>query len=191
MYSMMSKARKNWKKLFLVFVALVVATISVTSCTGSGNSGQKTETKTQQSNYDKLVAQDPAHTMDYSPTRQTINFWIDTWSKPGQLAYVYLMNVNGDYIGYFVFQGPPVSMCTSLTPTYQIKTKGDTGQITVPAPSIDGVYYSGGECNTYYGKDAQTGAYVEYTVGQSMSMLLYNQPLTGHPNVPKLAPASK
>jgi hypothetical protein len=181
--------KKHVKNTVLIMLALVAAVATLAACTSSGNKGQKAESRTQQSNYDKLVAQYPAHTMNYSPTRKTINFWIDTWSKPGQLAYVYLMNSNGDFTGYFVFQGPPVSMCTALTPTYQIKTKGDSGQVVVPAPSIDGAYYSGGECNTYYGKDAQTGAYVEFTIGQSSNMLLYNQPLTGHQNVPKLAPS--
>lgn len=190
----MHSLKLHGKKIALGAIALF-AGISLAACTSSGDGGgQKQESSTQQSNYDKLVAQDPAHTMGYSPTRKTINFWIDTWSKPGQLAYVYLMNANGDFTGYFVFDGPPVSMCTSLTPNYRLIDPGgssDNGDITVPAPSIDGVYYSGGECNTYYGKDAQTGAYVEFTVGQSSNMLLYNQPLTGHPNVPKLAPTKK
>jgi hypothetical protein len=53
---------------------------------------------------------------------------------------------------------------------------------------VDGVYYSGGECNTYYGKDATTGSFIEYTVGLGINVLLYNQPLPNHPNVPNLAP---
>lgn len=176
------------KKPALTALAMIVAVMVISSCTSSNDQGQREESQTQQSNYDQLVAQDPAHTMNYSPTRKTINFWIDTWNKPGQLAYVYLMNESGDLIGYYVLQGPPVSMCTSLTPNYKIY-EYNGGQMSVPAPGIDGVYYSGGECNTYYGKDAQTGAYVEFTLGMSMNMLLYNQPLTDHQNVPNLTPS--
>lgn len=187
---MYGAVKKNGKKLLLVVVGVLIAIVSLAACTSSDSSGQDKETNTQQSNYDKLVAQDPAHKMGYSPTRKTINFWIDTWSKPGQLAYVYLQNANGELIGYYVLQGPPVSMCTALTPTYQIKYDSN-GNLVVPAPSIDGAYYSGGECNTYYGKDANTGAYVEYTVGLGINVLLYNQPLTNHPNVPNLSPSGK
>lgn len=181
------------KRILGCLLAVLLLVITLAACTSSNQGGgQKKESKTQQSNYDKLVAQEPAHTMGYSPTRKTINFWIDTWSKPGQLAYVYLQNANGDLIGYYVLSGPPVSMCTALTPTYKLVDPGgssDNGDIVVPAPSVDGAYYSGGECNTYYGKDATTGAYVEYTVGLGINVLLYNQPLRNHANVPNLAPS--
>lgn len=181
---------KRYGKMAFTVLALFAVLFSVSACSSTNNgTGQSSESQAQQSNYDKLVAKDPAHTMNYSPTRKTINFWIDTWNKPGQLAYVYLMNESGDLIGYYVLQGPPVSMCTSLTPNYKIvQDAHDNGQMSVPAPGIDGVYYSGGECNTYYGQDAQTGAYVEFTLGMSMNMLLYNQPLTNHQNVPDLTP---
>lgn len=182
------------KRFIALAVALLLAALALTACQNGDGKGQKKESQAQESTYNKLVSQEPAHTMTYSPTRKTINFWIDTWSKPNALAYVYLQNSNGDLIGYYVLQGPPVSMCTSLTPNYRLVDPGgssDNGDITVPAPGMDGVYYSGGECNTYYGKDATTGAYVEYTVGLGINVLLYNQALPNHPNVPNLAPTSK
>jgi len=175
------------KKFMLIPLALVaIVMLSAASCDDSGSSQQK-ETTTQQNSYDKLVKADPAHEMTYSPTRKTINFWVDTWNKPGQLAYVYLQNADGNLIGYYVLEGPPVSMCTALTPNYRIRDD-QNGNLLLPAPGIDGVYYSGGECDTYYGKDATTGAYIEYTVGLGINVLLYTQPLTNHPNVENLAP---
>jgi hypothetical protein len=179
MYNLIRKA------VMVLFVALLVGG-GLSACgIGGDKSGQHKESGNNQKAYNKMVDQDPAHQMVYSPTRKTINFWIDTWNKPGQLAYVYLMNNTGTLIGYFVFKGPPVSMCTALTPTYKIY-KSSNGNVLTPAPAADGVYYSGGECNTYYGQDAQTGAYVEFSVGQALAMLLYSQPLSNHPNVPKL-----
>jgi hypothetical protein len=184
------------KRIALLFVLAIFVLGGLTACvkSSSGTKATAKESKSQQDTYAKLVALDPAHTMDYSPTRKTINFWIDTWSKPGKLAYVYLQNSNGDLLGYYVLQGPPVSMCTSLTPNYKLVDPGgsnDNGNIVVPAPGVDGVYYSGGECNTYYGKDANTGAYIEYTVGLGINVLLYDQPLTNHPNVANLSPSGK
>lgn len=184
-----------YRKLrFLLIPFLVILALALSACSGGQPTSQQSESNRQQSSYDKLVAADPAHEMNYSPTRKTINFWVDTWNKPGQLAYVYLQNANGDLIGYFVLDGPPVSMCTALTPNYRfVNPDGDQANTLyqVPAPGIDGVYYSGGECNTYYGKDATTGAYVEFTLGQSMNLLLFNEPMTNHPNVENLAPHNK
>jgi hypothetical protein len=163
-------------------IATIALATSLAACSNSSNdSGQRNEQATQQSNYDKLVASDPAHTMAHSPTRDTINAWIDTWSKPGKLSYVYLQNADGKITGYYVLKGLPVSYCTSLTPNYKVITPEIPGDnnvpLQVPAPAIDGVYYSGGECNTYYGFDATTGAYLEYTAGLGINVLLYDQPL--------------
>lgn len=175
------------KKVLALVVAALLAFI-LAACSTQPEAQQK-ETETQQDNYAALVAKVPAHTMTNAVTRKTINFWIDTWNKPGQLAYVYLQNADGDMIGYYVMDGPPVSMCTSLTPNYRIIDNSNGGLLSVPAPGMDGVYYSGGECNTYYGKDATTGAFIEYTVGMGINVLLYTQPLPNHPNVQNLAPA--
>lgn len=167
-------------RLTKIAAALAVVALALTAC-DDGGSGQNKELQTQQSNYNRLVARQPAHTMGYSSTRETINGWIDTWSKPGKLSYVYLQNAAGQITGYYVLKGLPVSYCTSLTPNYTFVGTPDDGDTAknqqVPAPSIDGVYYSGGECNTYYGFDATTGAYVEYTAGLGINVLLYDQPL--------------
>lgn len=179
-------------------LAIIVAVLALSACTssGQGGKGQTDESNRQQTNYDKLVAEDPAHSMAVSQTRKTINKWIDRWGQnPNKLAYVYLQNANGDLLGYYVFKGLPVSYCTALSPNYKIvvpEVQGDnTTALTVPAPSLDGVYYSGGECNTYYGFDAATDAYVEYTAGLGINVLIYDQPLTNHPGVVNLAPGGK
>lgn len=143
-------------------------------------SAQRKEAQVRQSSYEGLVAGQPAKGMSYSPTRSTVNYWIETWDEPKKLAYVYLLASNGQLIGYYVFEGPPVSMCASLTPTYKF-TEIDGGEYNadalVPAPSVDGVYYSGGQCNQYYGRDATSGAYMEFSIGGGINYLLYDQPL--------------
>lgn len=172
------------------------AIFALSACNdGKDTSTAGKETQIQQDGYKRLAAEEPAHSMTYPVTRKTINFWIDTWNKPDKLAYVYLMNNNGDLIGFYTLQGPPVSMCTSQTPNYKIITPEIPGDnnvpLSVPAPGVDGVYYSGGECNTYYGKDATSGAFVEYTVGQGINVLLYDAPLPNHPNVVNLGSPGK
>lgn len=167
---------------------VILTALALVACSSeSQNTAQNNEAKLRQSSYQRLAAAQPAHTMSYSPSRDTINFWIDTWGKqPGKLAYVYLLASNGQMIGYYVFKGLPVSYCAALTPTYEflddaVDNRGDRvsidGVLQVPAPGVDGVYYSGGQCSAYYGKDASTNQYIEYTVGQGISALVYERPL--------------
>lgn len=171
----------------------VAALVALTAaCSGGGNEdGGKSDSRRREEGYDFLVAEQPAEKMDYSPTRETINFWIRTWSEPGKLSFVYLQGANGEMLGYYVLEGLPVSYCAALTPTFEVRgAGGDNGDgLVVPAPGMDAAYYSGGQCNTYYGKDATTGAYVEYTAGLGINVLLFDEPLPRQ-DVEPLGPTS-
>lgn len=175
-------------KIFRLIVGPLVGAFVLAGCGGNISSGAKHDQATQTANYNRLVAGQPAHTMNYSPTRNAINGWIDTWGKPGALSYVYLQNSEGKLINHYVFKGLPVSYCAALTPTQRTTDPNGDGNAVLNNPSIDGVYYSGGQCNTYYGFDATTGAYVEYTVGIGNNVLLFNKPLP-QSNVTSLVPS--
>lgn len=168
-----------------VLILSIIATVFLAAC--DEEPAQRKETNIQQNTYEKLSEKEPAKEMTNPKTRETINFFTETWNEPGQLAYVYLQNSDGKMIGYYVLDGPPVSMCTSLTPNYRVDS-GSNGKVVTPAPGTDGVYYGEGDCNRYYGKDATNGTYVEFTVGLGINMLLYTEPLTNHPNVENLSP---
>lgn len=160
---------------------LAIVLLGAGSCGSDKPEAQAQERERQQSTYDRLTANQPANQAGYSPTRETINFWVETWGQnPGKLSYVYLLASNGQMVGYFIFEGLPVSYCASLTPTYRFERpyhgSGQNGHL-VPAPAMDGVYYSGGQCQAYYGKDAVSGSYLEYTIGNGISALVYDQPL--------------
>lgn len=152
------------------------AVIALAACTESRTSEER---ERQNENYEQLNDAQPAGSMSYSPTREAINFWMDTWDEEGKLSYVYLLSGDGEYIGYYIFKGLPVSYCAMLTPPYTWDKRDEhTDWMLVDAPSMDGVYYTGaGECDTYYGIDASTGSYVEYTAGMGINVLLYDQPL--------------
>lgn len=177
-------------KIIGIIAALMLLVFGLSACDMSdGSSGETTDQKSGQANQNKLVKQEPALNMDYSSTRATINFFTKTWGVKGKTAYVYLMNNEGNVIGYYVTEGPPVSMCVSIRPTYKLKDVEGDGfgpSLVVPAAGADGAYYSGGECNTYYAKDANTGAYIQYTAGQGINPLLFDQPLS--PGIVKDAP---
>lgn len=169
-------------KRFLTIIAAGIVGILVLTGSSCGNEDnpQAQESDRQQSNYEQLTAAEPAREMTHPMTRQTINFWIETWDDPGKLAYVYLLASNGQMIGYYIFEGLPVSYCASLTPTYRYEDRPDDGGNTkypVDAPAMDGVYYSGNQCDGYYGKDAVSGAYWEYTIGNGITHLVSSEPL--------------
>lgn len=177
---------KKFTRKQIVRVAVLPAVLIVGLATTAGacdeteNKTRAKESASRNSNYDRLVANQPAHTGDYSPTRETKNFWIDTWmKKPGKLSYVYIQNAKGEY-GYYILKGLPVSYCVSLLPP-EIKQGldlgTDSGETMVQGPSMDGTYSSSSNCNTMYGKDAESGAYVEFTVGTNQSYFLYDQPM--------------
>lgn len=167
---------------FVILVLAVALAVALAGCSSGAHheSAQRSESRRQQRSYQDLAAAQPAHGMNYSPTRNTINTWVDTWTVRGQLAFTYILNQQGEPVGYYVFEGPPVSYCASLTPTYKLVDPGgssDNGNISVPAPSLDGVYYSGGQCIQYYGKDALTGRLLEFTAGGALNFINSTQPL--------------
>ncbi|MDR3082062.1 MAG: hypothetical protein LBV60_14255 [Streptomyces sp.] len=141
-----------------------------------GDSGQSKENDAKQKNYDHLVANQPAANMDYSPTREAINQWIKTWGKRGKVSYVYIQNGKGEY-GYFVMKGLPVPRCKKLTPTQRVDSS-QNGKVAVDQPGMDGTYSQGSACDSYFGFDATTGAYLEFTVGMNQSFFLFDKPMS-------------
>lgn len=168
------------RKLILI-VSLIVSLFVFAACAEqTSNDASQREANARDNNYTGVVNKQPAGHMDYSPTRDTINHWMNTWSEKGKVSYVYLLASNGQNIGYFVFKGLPVSYCASLTSTENQKrfdTYDGDQWLSVPAPSMDGVYYSGGECSQYYGYDAVSGNYYEFNVGNGINFFVSENPL--------------
>jgi hypothetical protein len=168
-----------------ILAALTVTLLAVglTACEEGEDqpSSRAKENKSRNTNYDRLVAKQPAATLDYSPTRETKNFWIETWGKNStKLSYVYIQNANGQY-GYYILKGLPVTYCVSLLPPetasrLDMGTDGSAG-VVLQAPSMDGTYSSQSNCTSYYGQDAESGAYVEWSVGANQSYFLYSEPM--------------
>jgi hypothetical protein len=137
----------------------------------------KKEQNNQGNNYTSLQDKQPAQQMDYSPTRDGLNNWMETWGEEGKISYVYLIASNGQKVGYYVFKGLPVSYCASLTPPDRIESNGGNPDLIMKAPSMDGVYYSGSQCNQYFGYDATTGSYIEFSVGSGLNFFVTEDPL--------------
>jgi hypothetical protein len=172
-------------KLKAVLAVLIVALLAIglTAC-GGGSENEKAhenQANIRQRSFAKLSKQEPVEEATFSPTRRTINFWTKTWGHdPNKLSYVYLQADNGQLTGYYVFKGLPVSECAAMTETYEfVDPKNDehSQDFMVPAPGMDGAYYSGGQCSVYYGIDALSGQYMEFSLSGGQSFLLYEKPL--------------
>src|SRR3954452_22740159 len=100
----------NLRKILLAIAAISVLALVAAGC-DEGDKSTRSESQIRDSSYARLASAQPAHGMSYSPTRDTINFWIDTWDKPGKLSYIYLQGANGELLGYYVLKGLPVSYC--------------------------------------------------------------------------------
>jgi len=171
---------RNRRRVVAVLLGIVILVLAACE---QPSEGSKSNEERRNESVQALEDGQPAETMDWSPSIETINFWINTWEEPGKLSFVYIERANGEY-GYFILEGLPVSYCAGLTSPWDT-AKIDSGddsddndmEAIVPAPGMDGVYYSGGQCNVYYGKDATTGAYVEWSIGQGQNYFLYDEPM--------------
>ena len=175
----MMQYRKTVAALIAVFCVMLFGAGSCDSGPAESD-GQRAENASRLSGYNLLVKNQPAESMNgYSPTRESKNFWIKRWRERGKVAYIYLMS-NGTPWSYAIIKRLPVNYCTSLIPPLQ-KVSVDMGEYGgetyIPGPSVDGTFASGGDCQRYYGEDAVTGAYVEWTAGNDSTMLVRDQPL--------------
>ncbi|MGH1556614.1 hypothetical protein ACRAWF_47270 [Streptomyces sp. L7] len=67
--------------------------------------------------------------------------------------------------------------CKMLHPTEKVESS-DSGIAVLAQPGMDGTCTSGSTCNAYYGFDATTNAYMEFTVGTNQSFFLFDKPMT-------------
>lgn len=164
----------------------VVSLLALAGCESEPNADEEA----RDGAYEKVIKSQPGKQLEYSPTRETINFWVDTWNEPGKLSYVYLQNTTGEVIGYYVLKGLPVSYCAQISPPDRVD-HGSSGSNTVrQAPANDGAYYGDGNCNTFYGQDAESGSYIEYTAGMGINVLLFDAPMPNQGDAKPLGPTS-
>lgn len=173
---------RNRLTAFVAGVLTVLAVAALAGCTSKESDSVSANADNRDAAY-KAIYENQIKGYErptWSPTVETIKHWIDTWGRePDRLAYVYLMASNGQLVGYYVTKGPPVSYCASLAPPYDLVGQGGSGYNghVVPAPAMDQVYYSGGQCNSYYAIDALTKEYIGFSVGGGFDYLLYSAPI--------------
>lgn len=168
----------NFKKIAVALSALaLVGTIA--ACEEEKSAASEAQ-ESRSKGVDQLRKEQKVKTMKWSPTLNNVNRWAETWGQKGKVSYVYMQRQDGTFAGYYVLDGLPVNYCTSGAPTYTYEGRPNDGEPTkyeVPAPSSDGAYYGGCDASRYYGFDAVSGQYIEYTDGLVLTAVLSDQPL--------------
>lgn len=169
------------RKLALMFV--VIFGVLIAGCEEAQPSAQQKEQAAQNRSNETLVNDQPAQAMNYSPTRDAAIQWAKTWEQEGKIAYVYFRNEEAVPTGYYVLKGLPVSYNASLTPTHKADTNS-YGRLLIPNPAMDGMYYGAGTDSRYYGFDAISGAYLEWSANGGQEFFISDQPI----NAPEATP---
>lgn len=164
----------------LAALAALALIFGLSACESGPPSAATTANKARDKAVESIRKNQPVQPMSYSPTLETINRWAQTWGQKGTVSYVYMQRNDGSFAGYYVLAGLPVNYCVGGSPPWTMEDlPGDenTADQRVPAPGLDGAYYGGCDASRYYGFDAVTGQYVEYTDGFILTAVLSNQPL--------------
>lgn len=167
-------------RLTKITAGLIGLSLAATlSACGEESAAQKAS-KARTKGVEQIRKSQPVNPMTYSPTLETINRWAKTWGQKGKVSYVYMQRQDGTFAGYYVIDGLPVNYCVSGSPTYEMQDlpgDGDSADQKVEAPGLDGAYYGGCDSSRYYGFDAVTGQYIEYTDGLVLTAVLSDSPL--------------
>lgn len=168
----------NAKKILAVLTATTLA-FSLTACEKASENAREGNERQRKEGVEQIVTNQPVKPMSWSPTRDTVNRWAETWGQEGKVSYVYMQTREGKFAGYYVISGLPVNYCVSATPVDEINTSisKSVDRIVTTAPALDGAYYGGCDASRYYGFDAVTGQYVEWTDGNVLTAVLSDQPL--------------
>lgn len=172
---------KNVKKPLTVLAAIGVAlmvTAGANGCTMEETPRSQAESQ-RNAGVKQVAEKQPVTPMQWSPTRDTINRWAQTWGQEGKVSYVYMQRADGEFAGYYVLSGLPVNYCVSASPVEEeVPVGGGSGpNVLGTAPALDAAYYGGCDSSRYYGFDAVSGQYIEYTDGFVLTAVLSDSPL--------------
>ena len=157
-----------------VIALAVVCTLVITASSCEQPNDLDTARQVQQEVMGVAVDAVPPYQPTTFPARSDINRYLRETEQPGEW-YTYALNWAGEPIFYVVSDGKPRNICVSITAPDR-KVTGSNGNVVMSAPALDGVYYGGANCNSWYLWDASTGNYIDVT-GQGFTLVSTKAPL--------------
>lgn len=150
---------KNMRRFLAFGFATLLAIVVLTACGEDDPAKQQREAAVQDRAAAMAVAESlyPAPDPANFPIRGALVKFTDRQDMIAHPWYIYILGMNGQYVGYFVGQTYPVNSCNFLSSTEDIRG-GTNGNVVVTAPSYDGVYYGESQCDVYFFFDVETDA---------------------------------
>ncbi len=154
----------NFKRIGLLVVALVIMLATTTACLEAedDDKSRRDAVAQREQNFDRAEAMWPAPTnLSNFPLRRALVEFTQRQDLINHPWYIYILGMDGSYIGYFIGQTYPINACNFLSSTERSVDTGNSEHI-VTAPSYDGIFYGGGgsasACDVYFFFDVQTNA---------------------------------
>lgn len=172
----------------LTAIAVAVATLTLAGCDQGPppSSAQKDgQALTEQAYQQQAKAVPyPASELTDSLERRNLKNRLLRTNKPNAIGYVYILGMNGDFVGYYVIKGKVSSTQSQMTTTDLVQGCGSNSNyscaVTVQAPGDDGSYGANEPGIFFFLSDGTM-------VTTSMDYIVSDQPLPV--NAPKLNPA--
>jgi hypothetical protein len=139
-----------------IVLAILAMSVLLTSCWSSpGLQKAYNQNNTQ---LQKLEANEPAPTISYSNDRAEIASRLTTWNDPNKIGYVYLIDY-GKVMAFYTIKGMVVSTNSYDTPMTAPLDSNDSQSSVVDLPDLDGTYGSNPNSIFFY---TTSGVYVEW-----------------------------
>ena len=151
-------------------VVVIAFSLLAMSCMSSEKDDLAVSRETQQEIMAHAINVVPPYQPVDFPAREDINRYLRETEQASEW-YTYALNWQGEPIFYVVSDSKPRNICVSITaPQTRI------GSAVLSAPALDGVYYGGANCNSWYLWDTTTGNYIE-VIGQAFTLISTKVPL--------------
>lgn len=171
---------KRGKFLVLLMASLALFVFMAASCSQGGETIER-DKKAQDEVLSRAQDAEPPYQIQNFLSRQAINEWLRRMDTPNKLWYIYLRAESGAFIGYHICKTVPLSYGVSITNPARIADIGGEPDLVMPAPGLDGVFYTGVDPTLYFCFDSETDALILFALGNST---IYDKPLDA--DVPRL-----
>lgn len=146
---------RRLKQVVGVAVTGLLLLVGLAAC-DEGADQRQTAIEGRWNNMEQAVTKYPDPKQINFPIRQALVKYTQRQDAVNHPWYIYIMGMNGNYVGYFVGQTYPVNACNFLSSTQQVNTYGSSGNAVIEAPSLDGVYYGNSQCDVFFFFDSAT-----------------------------------
>lgn len=143
----------------VIFAVLAIALVAAVACS-SGPRTYERDREAQENVLTRAQAAEPVYQIQNFLSRKAINEWLRRVDTPNKLWYIYLYTEAG-FIGYHICKTIPLSYGVSMTNPKQ-RIYSSNGSVVVPAPGLDGVFYTGTDPGVHFCFDAETNALVTF-----------------------------